>query len=335
MQPLPWGSAWRKALCSLSEGCTAGICAPFCFGPCPLAREELGHLCRFPAKGACCWIWHLGFWSWPLKSPDWQGHFRHNLSNKSCSSRSLPREARTTVHTELMPATVSAGWLGEFGHLWGHCRMWREPSPCLQCSKSCSGYWRGKVFASGSAGQWIFLKEQRGRIGFPGISIGWLPELVLCCRWESLLLRRLWSVGARFCFLRAVWEQRDFSRSFIITFVSIEMFGAIPGTGLSCSSSVSELGAGALERGRPADGSAKVLGRGEGHIRINKDVPMVCLLHQVCLCGIFLRNACRIIKLGEIPGSGEALAWWKRWETECPWNWGCWSSIVTLIYYDL
>lgn len=68
---------------------------------------------------------------------------------------------------------------------------------------------------------------------------------------------------------------------------------------------MSELHAGALGRDRPADGFAKVLG-GRGHISINKAVPVVCLLHQVCLCGVFLWSAC--IKLGEIPGSGEALA---------------------------
>lgn len=131
------------------------------------------------------------------------------------------------------------------------------------------------------------------------------------------MLRRLWSVGARSCFLRAVRERRDFSRSFIITLVSIEMFGAIPGTGLSCSSSVSELHAGALGRDRPADGFAKVLG-GRGHISINKAVPVVCLLHQVCLCGVFLWSACDIIKLGEIPGSGEALAERKQWGNQVP-----------------
>lgn len=55
---------------------------------------------------------------------------------------------------------------------------------------------------------------------------------------------------------------------------------------------------------------------GRGHISINKAVPVVCLLHQVCLCGVFLWSAC--IKLGEIPGSGEALAERKQWGNQVP-----------------
>lgn len=82
---------------------------------------------------------------------------------------------------------------------------------------------------------------------FPTFSSGqepsWGQQLVLCCQWEISVGEGL-VMGLRWVPLPdssswATWEPYDFSRSFIITLVSREMFGAVPSIGLSCSSSVS------------------------------------------------------------------------------------------------